>query len=956
MKRILSFVIVCVMVLSCLSVFGAAAVADTLPSSCTLVGTTHLPPIANQGGVGACVSMGATYMQFTNAFSRYMHREFPGITWDPSSGDAAYCFSPRFTYNLGGAATAPVYEVLKDQGTVPQTLGAFSGGVTGAAALDALARNWNTYDDVWDVAQYCRISDYDQVWTSNVAPGYAVTTTSGGRTLIQRIKQNLNDGNVVVTGGYPNVWVAETVTISNTGTLGKAGEYAIPYSAGTPSGGHQVAIIAYDDNITCVKNGVTLKGAFLVANSWGEGWQNDGCIWMMYDALNGTDQSEYAALNTEDRIWTMDQFIFLDWETEMNVGTPELTAKVTLTTADRDSFKIYLLRKDKSTGAVVTSTPYIFYNMSTRADYNQGYNFYGKITDKEVTGTMTFNYDELVASIPSGKTVDSYTWGVRVYGNKSGVTTTLDKVEILRNGEISAIQSDIEGAVTYRRNSDYYPTASVSGTWQGGGWTIQNGTLTVYGSGDMPDYAADNGSRPWDAYRAQITKVVVDDSIPYVGAYAFAGLTNVTEIVCHEDVISIGAYAFANCTALASVKFNSPVQAVAEGTVDGSAHLSAVTLTEQTSTAFLALAHAQSGNTNYDGAAFTENITPPVTANGTWSGGTWNYTDGVLTVSGSGAIPKYTDEDPLPWADYKDTIVKVVIGSGITEIGQSVFGHYENLTEINCASTVSRLNMDCFAYNGQLKTIVFGGPITSIGQGVVYSSALKYVVVAGQTPAQFKQIASQASYNDAFANAYVGYTLPEEVNKADARIYKTGIENNPNSPNVGVDPAVTQISFSPSDWNSEYYKPGMTVTVRMQAKDGSTDNTFTTTVAQVYDGTVWGYCSVEPCMMDHPWVPVKDKHYTATFTFVDAGGENTTSVVAEDYYITEDPVESFSNPAVYCDLDRNGRVNVIDATIILNILRSVGSNASYRSADLNQDGEVTIADLTTLLTYLQTKN
>ena len=297
------------------------AAAVDLPSAVDLQ-TEHLPPIGNQGAVGCCASMAATYMQFTNAYSRYIHNLNPSVTWNPSSGDPAYCFSPRFTYNLAGAGTAWVYEILKSQGTVPQTYSTFSGGVTGAAADDNLANDWATLDGYWQIAQNYRIKNYDQVWIKD-ACNYEMTTSAEGQALLDRIKTSLNEGNVVVTGGYCNTWVKNLVTIVNTGTYGEAGDKAIPYSIGPLSGGHQVSIIGYDDNITCTVNGVTLKGAFKVANSWGTGWQNDGCLWMMYDAMNET--SSYSALNVTNRVWTMDQVIFLDWKTDLNIGVPALT-------------------------------------------------------------------------------------------------------------------------------------------------------------------------------------------------------------------------------------------------------------------------------------------------------------------------------------------------------------------------------------------------------------------------------------------------------------------------------------------------------------------------------------------------------------------------------------------------------------------------------------------------------
>jgi len=72
-------------------------------------------------------------------------------------------------------------------------------------------------------------------------------------------------------------------SISQAATTGK-----IPYPAPAERvlGGHAVDAVGYDDNMK-IKNtdrgGVETKGAFLIRNSWGEGWGNAGYGWLPYD-------------------------------------------------------------------------------------------------------------------------------------------------------------------------------------------------------------------------------------------------------------------------------------------------------------------------------------------------------------------------------------------------------------------------------------------------------------------------------------------------------------------------------------------------------------------------------------------------------------------------------------------------------------------------------------------------
>lgn len=67
---------------------------------------------------------------------------------------------------------------------------------------------------------------------------------------------------------------------------------------------------------------------------------------------------------------------------------------------------------------------------------------------------------------------------------------------------------------------------------------------------------------------------------------------------------------------------------------------------------------------------------------------------GILTISGTGKIPSYTDGEKeefggAPWLNYQKQIKKIVIEDGITEIGSYGFADCENLNWIDIADTVT---------------------------------------------------------------------------------------------------------------------------------------------------------------------------------------------------------------------------------------------------------------------------
>lgn len=269
-----------------------------LPAACSLAGSNHIPPIDNQGAIGSCASQAANHMQFTNAYSRFLHAAGVEPQRCPKD-DPNTVFTPRFTYNFSGAGTAWVYDVIKDHGSLTVAEWSFDKDEKGGhrkfldgKVIKATAA-WPVAPGQMKKALQNRIIDYEQIWMSPEPYKECLTTNEAGRELLRKIKQAVVDGNCVVTGGYPGRWLY--APIINTGSYGKPGDNAVIAAAGNGGGGHQVTIVGYDDDITAEFAGVTLRGAFQIANSYGTGWQNQGFTWMFYDTVNTV--SEYEKLN-----------------------------------------------------------------------------------------------------------------------------------------------------------------------------------------------------------------------------------------------------------------------------------------------------------------------------------------------------------------------------------------------------------------------------------------------------------------------------------------------------------------------------------------------------------------------------------------------------------------------------------------------------------------------------------
>ena len=94
---------------------------------------------------------------------------------------------------------------------------------------------------------------------------------------------------------------------------------------------------------------------------------------------------------------------------------------------------------------------------------------------------------------------------------------------------------------------------------------------------------------------------------------------------------------------------------------------------------------------------------------------TWSLSNGTLSIHGKGEIPDYTERAPAPWHEYRDSILRLELDSGITAIGSMAFYDCTALTMVNLPRTVKTVGNMAFA-GCETLTTVYLPKITALGE------------------------------------------------------------------------------------------------------------------------------------------------------------------------------------------------------------------------------------------------
>ena len=188
-----------------------------------------------------------------------------------------------------------------------------------------------------------------------------------------------------------------------------------------------------------------------------------------------------------------------------------------------------------------------------------------------------------------------------------------------------------------------------------------DGVLTVSGTGAMPSYnSSGKNVSPWN------------------------GNGSIKKAVISEGITTVGRFTFYSCYSLTSVTVVSGKTIISQNALYGC------------------------------------NVTSLIH-------GSITYTldsDGVLTVSGTGEMPHYAEQNNNPIGS-ASTVTKIVISDGITAIGNNTFNsfwysRFSNVVSVEIASSVTTIGSEAFRFCRKLASVNIPSSVTKIGSAAFY--------------------------------------------------------------------------------------------------------------------------------------------------------------------------------------------------------------------------------------------
>ena len=343
----------------------------------------------------------------------------------------------------------------------------------------------------------------------------------------------------------------------------------------------------------------------------------------------------------------------------------------------------------------------------------------------------------LVVGLFSGLTVNASAGKIDDLKKEIAEKLIKEKIEQLKE-EFEIPDLDTEAIISS------FATAATSGNfgensclhWEVKGSPLDGKTLTISGTGAMPDFDFPNGNlAPWWNYEAlgmltsfgnfklegELKKVVIKDGVTNVSNYALFFLPAATQVTLPESVTSIGRYGIAMCSKLTGMSIPKGVTGIGDFGLAGNG-LTAVTLPDGLQSL---------GRGAFDSCASLTNTTLPAAITAV-PGKCFADCTKLLNVKYAGTVTAIGD---LAFESCK-ALTAAPIPETVTEIGASAFTGCTALTDVTIPAGVSTIPEDCFRGCTALADIDLPGTVTSVGHNAFTGcTALKDVRCYGAAPA-----------------------------------------------------------------------------------------------------------------------------------------------------------------------------------------------------------------------------
>ena len=271
-------------------------------------------------------------------------------------------------------------------------------------------------------------------------------------------------------------------------------------------------------------------------------------------------------------------------------------------------------------------------------------------------------------------------------------------------------------------------------------WEVSTGvlsgkTLTISGTGAMPDFDFPNGNlAPWWNYEAlgmltsfgnfklegELKKVVIKDGVTNVSNYALFFLPAATQVTLPESVTSIGRYGIALCSKLNGISLPRAVTAIGDFGLAGNS-FTAVSLPD----GLQAL-----GRGAFDACASLSGMTLPAAITAV-PDKCFNDCTKLLTVDYKGEVTAIGERA----FEGCKSLTKAPIPAAVTALGNSAFNGCIALTDVTLPGGVTAVPDACFQGCTALTDMKLPGTVTSVGHNAFTGcKALKDVRCYGAPP------------------------------------------------------------------------------------------------------------------------------------------------------------------------------------------------------------------------------
>ena len=314
--------------------------------------------------------------------------------------------------------------------------------------------------------------------------------------------------------------------------------------------------------------------------------------------------------------------------------------------------------------------------------------------------------------------------------------------------DISNVTADVTLTAVFVRKDDGNGSCGEDVTWN---FESSTTTLTISGYGAMADFA--ENEQPWRDYKGDITTIVIEDGVTHIGKNAFNGVTanvymlslnpptlgenafdNSSSLYVHGNFYSSNDYwKDLTKTTIYAVYVIKPIIAYGIPTFryeDTDYYTVDAQLTLAGGTNYVVIKDEEKSDVTasvLNGSVLTIPAYD-ITVGDIYTGDcgsqgnevTWVYNSGarVLTISGTGAMADYDNENGQPWNVYKENIWEIFIEDGVTTIGKNAFNGCEQLGSITIPASVTSIGDNAFDGCVQLESVSVLAPSCTLGANV----------------------------------------------------------------------------------------------------------------------------------------------------------------------------------------------------------------------------------------------